>query len=69
MPKTQEELKQLKNEYESLRVRLKELNEDELKQVTGGSVWYDIDNPEGGLEPGSRLVGKGKEHDEQIIND
>ena len=36
MAKTQEELNQLKNEYESLANKLQELTEDELKQVTGG---------------------------------
>ena len=35
--KTQEELNELKNEYESLSTKLKELNEDELKQVIGGN--------------------------------
>lgn len=37
MPKTQEELTQLKEEYETLNNKLKELSEDELKMVTGGS--------------------------------
>ncbi len=36
MSKTQEELIQLKIEYESLNNKLKELTEDELKEVTGG---------------------------------
>lgn len=36
MAKTQEELAQLKNEYESLNNKLKELTEEELKLVTGG---------------------------------
>ena len=36
MTKTQEELNALKQEYESLNNKLQELNEDELKQVTGG---------------------------------
>lgn len=36
MAKTQEELKQLKEEYETLTTKLKELTEEELKQVTGG---------------------------------
>ena len=35
--KTQEELKELKNEYETLNNKLKELSEDELKLVTGGT--------------------------------
>ena len=36
--KTQEELQQLKNEYESLTTKLKELTEDELKEVSGGLI-------------------------------
>ena len=38
MAKTQEELKQLKEEYETLNKKLKELTEDELLQVTGGVI-------------------------------
>lgn len=34
--KTQEELKQIKEEYDLLKSKLNELNDDELKQVTGG---------------------------------
>lgn len=37
MAKTQEELKQLKKEYEELTDKLKGLTEDELKLVTGGT--------------------------------
>lgn len=37
MAKTQEELTKLKTEYETLSSKLKELNEDELKQVIGGN--------------------------------
>lgn len=36
--KTKEELTQLKEEYESLSNKLKELTEDELKEVTAGSM-------------------------------
>lgn len=36
MAKTQAELNQLKMEYNSLNAKLKELTEDELKQVVGG---------------------------------
>ena len=36
MAKTQEELNLLKIEYETVTNKLKELNEDELKQITGG---------------------------------
>ena len=34
-----EELEVLKKEYEELSVKLKELSEDELKEVTGGKIW------------------------------
>lgn len=37
MTKTQEELEQLKLEYESLSNKLKELSDEELKIVTGGT--------------------------------
>ena len=37
MAKTQEELNQLKTEYETLNNKLNELTEDELKLVTGGA--------------------------------
>ena len=36
MPKTQEELNQLKTEYQTLNNKLAELSEEELEQVTGG---------------------------------
>ena len=36
MAKTQEELKELKTEYETLNNKLKELSDDELKTVVGG---------------------------------
>ena len=40
MAKTQNELKELKEEYERLNKKLKELSDDELIQVTGGaSPW------------------------------
>ncbi len=38
--KTQEELNALKNEVITLNAKLAELNEDELKEVTGGSNPY-----------------------------
>ena len=40
MAKTQEELKELKTEYETLNNKLKELSDDELKVVTGGLCEY-----------------------------
>lgn len=36
MPKTKEELTQLKKEYEALNNKLKDLTEEELKLVVGG---------------------------------
>lgn len=38
MAKTKEELNTLKNEYEAVANKLKELNDDELGYVTGGST-------------------------------
>ena len=66
MAKTIEELNELKNEYESLSSKLKELNEDELKQVIGGN---DI--------PGLEAIGpaplfssaSGNEENERIMRD
>lgn len=40
--KTKEELKELKEEYENLTSKLKELSEDELILVTGGTYKKDI---------------------------
>lgn len=39
MAKTNEELNKLKEEYETLTSKLKELNEDELMEVTGGDEY------------------------------
>ena len=39
MAKTKEELNQLKIEYEALNNKLKELTDEELKQITGGNWW------------------------------
>ena len=38
MAKTQDELKELKEEYENINKKIAELNKDELKQVTGGCL-------------------------------
>ena len=38
--KTKEELNTLKNEFKDLNAKLAELNEDELKEVTGGGGPY-----------------------------
>ena len=40
-PKTREELDALKKEIEELNGKLRELTEEELKQVTGGIVYRD----------------------------
>lgn len=42
MNKTKEELNKLKQEYETLTDKLKELNEDELKEVASGYEPIDI---------------------------
>ena len=39
MAKTKEELNELKQEYEALNDKLKELNPEELKEVTGAGGW------------------------------
>lgn len=41
MAKSKEELVELKNEYEALATKLKELSIDELKLVTGGVDAHD----------------------------
>ena len=41
MGKTKEELNQLKAEYETLTTKLKELSDEELEKVTGGSTTED----------------------------
>ena len=38
MKKTQEELKQLKEEYEELNKKLAELSPEEIEQVAGGAL-------------------------------
>ena len=48
--KTQEELTQLKTEYETLNNKLKELSDDELKEVAGGTNFI-------GFIPGLIAVG------------
>ena len=40
--KTQEELTQIKTEYETLNNKLKELTDDELKEITGGTNFMGI---------------------------
>lgn len=54
--KTKEELNALKNEVDALNAKLTELNEDELKEVTGG---YDVVAPGlPGIPEGNVEVGK-----------
>ena len=40
--KSKEELKELKEEYKTVCKKLKELSEDELKQVAGGHIEYGL---------------------------
>ena len=55
--KTQEELRKIKKEYETLTTKLKELTEDELKEVTGGGS-YPIPTPVGLSVSGSEIVAR-----------
>lgn len=41
MPKTKEELYQLKEDYQKLTKQVKELSEEELENVTGGTCYGD----------------------------
>ena len=43
--KTEEELNALKAEVETLNKKLAELTEDELSQVTGGDIVYEVPQP------------------------
>ena len=43
--KTQEELKELREEYESLSTKLKELTQEELSMVTGGNEGHQAKTP------------------------
>ena len=61
--KTQEELKTLKNEIESLGKKLSELSEDELKEVTGGRPWI------GCIGDGRSLLGDGAPTAAEIISE
>ncbi len=59
MAKTQDELKELKEEYEKLNEKLKELSDDELKLVTGGTQENDenLSNPVGMRTGGDIYIG------------
>lgn len=62
MVKTQDELNQLKTEYETLTTKLQELSEDELKVVTGGLEYKFI----GLFEP---FIGMLNPDDQQIVGE
>ena len=59
MSKTKEELNQLKTEYETLTTKLKELTDDELKEVTGGES-YPTPTPVGPSVNSSEIVARAK---------
>lgn len=44
MPKTKQELEELKKQVESIKTKLNELDEDELKSVIGGIDIEDIEH-------------------------
>ena len=50
--KTKEELNQIKIEYEVLNNKLKELKDEELKQVTGGNWWPEYYGEDGFIRGG-----------------
>ena len=67
MAKTQEELNELKNEYETLNNKLQELTEDELGYVTGGlsvggAIAMGLCNFECNLNPNTCTVKKNSGH-------
>ena len=56
--KTKEELAQIKKEYDELVSKIMELDEDDMKMVTGG--WIGLENNPGIFEKGSVILVKGK---------
>ena len=46
--KTKEELKELREEYDALTKKMKELTEEELEELTGGAAFDDIFKKEEG---------------------
>ena len=50
MAKTKEELNELKNEYETLTAKLKELSEEELKEISGGDFADAMSNIDHGVQ-------------------
>ena len=44
MPKTKQELEELKKQVESIKTRLNELDEDELRSIVGGIDIEDIEH-------------------------
>mgnify|MGYP003336926989 CR=1 FL=1 len=65
MPKTKEELQELKNRYESLNNELKKLSEDELRTVLGGSGIPDVQQEQDKVEEASERI---QEYNKQIIH-
>lgn len=65
MPKTKEELQELKNRYESLNNELKKLSEDELRTVLGGSGIPDVQQEQDKVEEASERI---QDYNEQIPN-
>lgn len=59
MAKTKQELDELKKEFETVNSKLKELNEDELKEVCGGVNIWDI---------AVKLKEKFNSHDQDSLN-
>lgn len=63
MPKTKEELQELKNRYESLNNELKKLSEDELRKVLGGSGIPDVQQEQDKADEASEHI---QEYNKQI---
>ena len=59
MAKTKEELDVLKQEYEELTTKLKELSEEELTEICGGEYIWDI---------AVKLKEKFDRHDQNVLN-
>ena len=66
--KTREELNALKEEVEALNMKLQELTDEELAQVTGGIIkpdqtksWFGVPNEEDGAIRGMRMFSPASE--------
>ena len=68
MAKTKEELQQLKEEYETLSSKLKELTEDELQQLVGGD-WYDFRGTNSGISEEWQTIDKPTDTKEIEVHD